>query len=219
MLCKGGGDGGGGRARCRHRTTAPTRNPPVAYRPMDCISAGHGRRYVVALMIHPFEGESTASDPHCTFSRLPDFPCTSTTASRSGVHGGGLFFLTFFTFSLLLPSFHGPPRDALSSFLAPSLPFPSLPPLLSPTLLMNLSESDFRGRSRVRQRLPSVRLAFLRPSFRPERRGNLPRPPQPSPLLLMLLSCTSKAEALIHKFDVILALSFSSHYMDMSRIL
>ena len=136
---------------------------------MDCISAGHGRRYVVALMIHPFEGESTASDPHCTFSRLPDFPCTSTTASRSGVHGGGLFFLTFFTFSLLLPSFHGPPRDALSSFLAPSLPFPSLPPLLSPTLLMNLSESDFRGRSRVRQRLPSARPSCVPSTVLPSR--------------------------------------------------
>ena len=127
MLCKGGGDGGGGRARCRHRTTAPTRNPPVAYRPMDCISAGHGRRYVVALMIHPFEGESTASDPHCTFSRLPDFPCTSTTASRSGVHGGGLFFLTFF--HLLSPAPLLPRSTPRCTVLIlgslPSLPVPS----------------------------------------------------------------------------------------------
>ena len=140
---------------------------------MDCISAGHGRRYVVALMIHPFEGEGTASDPHCTFSRLPEFPCTSTTASRSGVHGGGLFFLTFFTFSLLLPSFHSPPRDALSSFLAPSLPFPSLPSsAFSYTVdefererfsrpLSSQAETSLGPSVRVR---PSVLRSFDRPS-------------------------------------------------------
>ena len=188
---------------------------------MNCISAGHGRRYVVALMIHPFEGESTASDPHCTFSRLPDFPCTSTTASRSGVHGGGLFFLTFFTFSLLLPSFHGPPRDALSSFLAPSLPFPSLP-----SSAFSYTVDEFE-RERFSRPLSSQAETSLGPSCVPStvlpsrEAGELATAAaaQPSPLLLMLLSCNSKAEALIHKFDVILALSFSIHSTDTSRIL
>ena len=92
------------------------------------------------------------------------------------------------------------------------------PPRLSPPLLMNFSVSDFRGRSRSsghrrrsgsgravtslqqqqahrpsgrRPRVPSS----VRPSVSPSSRGNLPRP-------LMLLSCTSKAESLIHKFEV-----------------
>ena len=76
--------------------------------------------------------------------------------------------------------------------------------------LLSQSGSVFTPASR-----PTVARSFVRPSVRPSvpmmRRGNLPRPPQPQPLLLMLLSCTSKAaKAPIHKVVEIHVFFFKS---------
>ena len=139
--------------------------------------------------------------------------------SMSRFRGGPVLSHFFHLLSSLLPQSVDPPCDALSSFLAPSLPFPSLLfPLLSPPLSVDEFERERFSRPRPHSQAvtslqsiepsvrPTVARSFVRPSVRPfvhpqfpKRQGNLPRPP--IPLLLMLLSSSSKAESLIHKFE------------------